>query len=212
MQLARTHGALAGNSLHAYYLSSNLMPEPIVGFIKGHWLIMLTSVAYFAVGILAPLASESIFNDTNYHCPNPDPERPQNPCWPPRLTADPIAIRTLQGLLALIAVMTLGIMVTMYRSPSGIYTDPSSIATVASLMHHPEVLDDFQRVGMKARRKDMKKQLGNKRYRIQNYQSPDGAWRYGIVAVAPDMSSNWQGINPYPPVRQSSHASRLRKI
>jgi hypothetical protein len=74
MQLARTHGAEARNSLHGYYLSSNLTPDPIIRFVKGHWLIMLTSIVYFLVGILAPLASEGIFNDTNYQSSNSHPE------------------------------------------------------------------------------------------------------------------------------------------
>ena len=210
MQLATPDGALARNSLHIYYLSSNLTSDAIISFIKGHWLVMLTSIVYSVVAILPSLASEGIFNDTNYGCSDPDPTRPENPCWPPQLTTDPVVARTAQGFLAIVAVITLIILIMIYRSPSGIYADPSSIAAVASLMHHPDVLDDFQNLNTDASRKDMKKQLRNKQYRLEGYQRQDGAWRYGIVPVTPNTPSIRSVRDLYPPATRSSYGLKER--
>jgi Protein of unknown function (DUF3433) len=185
-QLARPQGAVAANTLHTYYLSSNLTPDPLVSFLKGHWLVFWTSVVYVAVGFLAPFASEVLFLDTHY-CEVPNPDQPENPCWPPRLTVDPLVVRILQGLLSYIGVMTLTIMMLVLRCSTGLYSDPSSIGAVASMMHHPEVLSDFRSMDDDIALKDMRKYLGDKRYALQEYQRPNGVWRYGFVPVTPTI-------------------------
>jgi hypothetical protein len=188
--LSRPQGTVAADSLHTYYLSSNLTPDPIIAFFKGHWLIFWTSVVYVVVGLLAPVASEVLLLDTNY-CEHPNLEKTENPCWPPRLSVDPLLVRVLQGLLGYIAVMTITVMAMVLRTSTGVYADPSSISTVASLMHHPEVLKDFRSLDDEALLKDIRKRLGDKRYKLQEYQRPDGVWRYGFVPVTPSISYDW---------------------
>jgi hypothetical protein len=135
-QLAKPDGATA-SSLYTFYLSSSLTPDPIVAFFKGHWFILLTSLVYAAVGFLAPLASEMIFLDTKYDCPNPNLSNADNPCWPPRLSVDVVVARATQGLLTYIAISTLTILVMVFKMSTGLYSDPSSIASITSLVHHP---------------------------------------------------------------------------
>jgi hypothetical protein len=184
IQLARPTGALAKDAFGNFYLSSNLTPGLVISLFKDRWLMCWTSIVYQIVGFLPPLASESLFRDTRYNCPNPDPNQPENPCWP-RLSVNPIISHLLQGLLSFVVVMTLTIMYMVTRSPSGIASDPSTIAFVASMIHHPDVLKDFRQSSNKTTDKDILSFLGRKSYRLGNYVEGDGVARYGIISCNP---------------------------
>ncbi|QDS68995.1 hypothetical protein FKW77_009371 [Venturia effusa] len=200
MRMARPEGSIASDTLHTYYLSSYLMPDALFSMVKGHWLIFWSAVVYLAVGLLAPLGSEVLFMDTNWNCPNPDfsEMRKYNPCWPPKLSVDPVMVRFLQGLLVFVAIMTITLMVMVIRTPTGLYSDPSSIGAIASLTHHPEVLDDFRKLDDEALLKDVRRQLGTRKYRLDDYQRDDGTWRYGFVPVSPASTTinyDWNDEN-----------------
>jgi hypothetical protein len=203
IQLTKPDGALARDALAVFYLSSNMTPDPLIAFFKGHWLIFWTSIVYLVAGFLAPLATESVFLDTDWGCPNPAINVP-NPCWPPKLSADKVVVRILQGLLSFIAVMTLTITIMLLRSKTGVYSNPSSIAAVTSLVHHPIVLDDFRQLPEDATLKEIKTQLGGKRYGLGTYQQDGGLLRYGIIPV----NGYHQG---WAPVAQSPQRSEPRK-
>jgi hypothetical protein len=200
IQLSKPDGARASDTLHAFYFSSNLTPDPILAFFKGRWLIFWTSLVYFNVGLLAPFASEVLFLDIHYGCGTAT-------CWPPRLSADGTIVRILQGLLFFIATMTLAIMAMLYQSTTGVYSNPSSIAAIAALLHHPETLDDFRHLEDNISSEDMKKELGDKRYQMGTYQQQDGVWRYGIVPASQTYSPGWTQI----PLRQSVESTKITK-
>jgi len=185
IQLSGPTGALAKDALWNFYVSSNITPDPIVSLFKGRWLMFWTSIVYLVVGFLPALASEALSRDTKYNCPNPDSTHPNNPCFP-RLSADITIIHLLQGLLSFIALMTLTIIYMVLRSPTGLSADPSSIASVATLVHHPEVLYDFRRIQDQASNKGITKMLGKKCYRLGNYLGSDGVERYGIIPGNPN--------------------------
>lgn len=180
IQLSRPTGAQAKDAFWNFYLSSNIIPDPIVALVKGRWLMFWTSTVYLVVGILPALASESLSRDTNYNCSNPDPTQPNNPCFP-RLSVDIAIVHLLQGLISFVAVMTLTIMYMALRSRTGIAADPSSIAFVATLVHHPDVLYDFRRISGQGRNKEITNMIGKKNYRLANYLASDGVARYGII-------------------------------
>lgn len=193
-RMAQPEGSVASDTLHTYYLSSYLMPDAIFSMMRGHWLIFWSAVVYLAVGLLAPLASEVLFMSTNWDCPNPDFSelKKHNPCWPPKLSVDPLMVRFLQGLLVFVAIMTINLMVMIIRTPTGLYSDPSSIGAIASLTHHPEVLDDFRKLSDEVLLKDVRRQLGTRKYKLDDYQRGDGTWRYGFVPVrASTVSYDW---------------------
>jgi hypothetical protein len=189
-RLAQPEGAVAADTLHTYYLSTNLTPDPIISFFKGHWLIFWASLVYSVTAVLPALSTEAIFLDTNYQCSNPDLTS-HNPCWPPKLSVDPVVVRWLQGLLGYIAIMTLGLMIMLLRSKTGLSHDPSSIAAVAALMHHPEVLEEFRCFSDEAQLKEMRLRLGDRRYKLDDYKLSDGTWRYGIVPVDGPINYHW---------------------
>jgi len=180
IQLSGPNGALAEDAFWTFYLSSSLKPISVIALSKRRWLMFWTSIIYLIVGFLPPLASESLFRDTNYNCANPNLAQPQHPCWP-RLSVDPTIIRLLQGILSFVAIMTLAIMFMLSRSPTGIASDPSSIALVATLIHHPEVLADFRALEDEDTSRDISNFIGKKCYYLGTYLGRDGVERYGIL-------------------------------
>jgi len=76
-------------------------------------------------------------------------------------------------------------MVMVLRMRTGVYSDPSSIASVTSLIHHPEVVEDFRSFREEASVEEIRQVLGDKVYKLGEYQRPDGVWRYGIVPAMP---------------------------
>jgi hypothetical protein len=202
-------GVAANSVLDAFYLSSYLTPDPILAIIRKHWLILWTSLVYFVIGLLGPLASEFLFLDTNYpDCPilRLGPAN-MNPCWPPRLSIDPGIARGIEGLLTFAAVMCLSLAVMIMRTRSGIYSDPSSIASITSLVHHPEVVNDFRSFSAEASMKEVREFLKGKFYKLGDYQRQDGVWRYGIVPTVPTVQ---QSMSEKPPVTQKPRYRRWR--
>jgi len=183
IHLSKPEGALAKDTLFSYYLSSNLTFTALARFVRGHWLILWTSITYVAVIVLGPLSSEVFFLDSTYKCETPDFRDTLHPCWPPRLSVNVTVLRVLQGLLSFIAIMTLTIAWMIWHSRTGVLTNPSSIAAVASLMNHPDLLDDFRNINTEASIEDLQKQLGHKRYRLQDYLDTDGHWHYALVPM-----------------------------
>jgi hypothetical protein len=183
-----------------------------LAFFKGQWLIFWTSFVYLVVGLLAPLASEALFLDIHYGCGT-------DTCWPPKLSADGVVLRLLQGLLSFIAIMALAIMIMMHGSTTGLYSNPSSIASIASLLHHPEVLDDFRNLDDSISSKNLKKQLRNKRYQMGIYREPEEVYRYGIIPASQTSSPGWTRIplnqltrSTKPETKRTHHISTVLDI
>ena len=140
-------------------------------------------VGYGAVTLLTPFAAESIFFDSNYDCPKPDYSNPVNPCWPPRMSINPAMVRLLQGLMGIVGVTSLISAYKSMKKPSGVTADPTTIASVAALMGHPDIARDFQHLDSEATTKEAIAWLKKKRYRLDNYYDINGAQRYGLVPV-----------------------------
>jgi hypothetical protein len=209
--LARPEGVVATDALHAYYLSSGLTPDPIKSFFRGHWMVFCAWITYALTAVVPSLSTGVIFLDTNYECANPILTSP-NPCWPPQLSVDIAVVRSLQALLALIAIMTLGLMLWIARTRTGISHDPSSIAAVAALVHHPAVLEDFRSFRDEAQMPEMRALLGNKRYKLDDYKTPNATWRYGIVPVDEPISYEWSAKQTAHVEKPSTGASKRRML
>jgi len=206
VRLTKGNGVPASAVLSTFYLSSNIIPDPILAFSKRLWIVLWTSSVYFAVGFLAPLSSELLFLNTNYTgCPFPQPN-PTNPCWPPRLSINPVLSRIVQGLLTYIAIMTLSLLFMTFRLRTGIYSDPSSIASITALVHHPDVIEDFRTLSEDASIKNINQLLGDRLYKLGEYQRQDGTCRYGLVPAVPAFQ-NFVRDGP-PPAQKSSKSRR----
>jgi hypothetical protein len=193
-ELAEPGGALAEKVFGLYYLSSSLRPTTLLALTNGHWLVFWSSIVVIVVGLMAPLASEVVRIDTQDGCTGGSGP---NPC-PPQMIVDWRVARILEGLLAFSAVMLITLWSMQRRRSTGVRADPSSIATMTSLLHNPEVLDDFRNIDSVASEKELCKQLGTKRYALAYYTTPAGATKYGLVRV---HGLHWKGP-VYLPVQQ----------
>ena len=162
-----------------------------------------------------PFASEAVFLDTNYGCTNPDINRPNNPCWPPRMTANPAVVYTIQGLLSIAAIATLAQIALWFKKPRAAAFEPVSIASVAAISGHPDVARDFL-VSQETTTKELKKRLEDKKYKLSEYQTASGTTRFGLVPVTSEdqrasriLTIPIDGVSG---AAQSQAKSKLRKL
>lgn len=170
--LTQAEGATAGDFFHINFLSTNDSLDPFKAMFSGHWLMLWTSVLYTVVGLMTPFASE-LLRFANYCDDN-------NTCGP-ELRVNLAVANILQGLLAFSAVMLISVWWLQRKHSSGIYSDPSSIASLASLLHNPEVVADFQKIRPGASKDEMLEATAGRRYRLDTYQALNGSERYGLV-------------------------------
>jgi hypothetical protein len=210
-QMHTEEGAPANRIMNMFYLSSSIVPTFITAMINGRWFIFGNALVYLSVGLLAPMGSEMLFLNTKYlECPNVVNDI-NNPCWPPRLTIDPILARAVEALLVFIAIMTISLMFVVNRMRTGVYADPSSIAAVASLVHHPEVMADFRALSDEASSGDLATFISEKKYKLDDYLRMDGTWRYGIVPVNPTGQMGYRSVDQKKSTFDASPKSRVWK-
>lgn len=136
--------------------------------------MLLVSILYVGVGLLTPFSSE--FLSFTKFCNS------KGMCGP-ELRVVPSIGRILQGLLAFSAFMLVVFWYVQRKYKSGLYSDPSSIATMASLLHNSRVLETFGQIHPDATKREIEGHVGDKRYCLAFYRSNDNCDRYGIVQV-----------------------------
>lgn len=168
------------DTVDRYLSMGSIVPEPILALLSSHSYMLLVSGIAYLIELVAPLSSELLAVDVHDGC-TPGPDANSNHPCPPRLIVHLIPARLLQGLLCLIAAF---IILTIYLSrhrPSGVYSDPSSIAVLASLLHHPEIVHDFRRLGPSG--SGLEQDLNEQTYKLAHYQAKGEGMKYGIVPV-----------------------------
>jgi hypothetical protein len=182
LAMLRPDGATMRDVLFSGYYSRDSNPIRLI--MQGSWLTLGTLINMAMILLIAPLSSEAIFLDTRYDCPDPDPDS-ENPCWPPRISADRYILRVLEGFLGLIALVILGVIVgVVFSERPPLRMDPSTIAGAATLTHHPVLLQDFRAEHPDMSNRDLARSLPNRKYALQTYFASNGHWKYGIAPVA----------------------------
>ena len=114
----------------------------------------------------------------------------------------PQIARLIQGLLACTCVLLLIIWLSLRKQQKLLSSDPSSIATIASLLSHPDTIRDFETLDQVASKADIRKQLSDKRYQLNVYQARDGSERLGLVPLTardPVSESSSTARQDHPP-------------
>lgn len=185
-QLNEPNGALAENALFSFYHRQAGLLGPIPALRKRRWALACVGTAYLASCLLPALASEAIWADTNWQCPFElrKPDDSNNPCAA-RMTASITVIRILQGLLGFSAVIILGLASLLLLRKTGLPADPSSIATVSSMIRHPGLQEDIQALptGAGSTLEIMRSAISGKRYCLGDWSGPNGR-NYGIRPIA----------------------------
>ena len=208
LQLTEPAGAAAGTAFFWFYQSQSNFLGPIPAIAKKRWALSFLSTAYAVAGFLPAFASESVFVDTNWDCPNPNTTNKNNPC-PPRIAVDVTIVRVLQGLLGFTAAVLIGIGVYLIFKRTGLPTDPRSMATIGSMMQHPALIDDLNEVPVQSTHQKMQQLMRGKRYKLGFYKDNFGRQGYGIRPVLDqDLStaSRYGGFK-YAPVEQHTKTS-----
>jgi hypothetical protein len=153
------------------------------------WQTFISCAPLIASWAIVPFASDGISLDTNYGCPNPDLNNPSNPCWPPKITGNPVVIKVLQGFLSVIAVVSCALIGFWFQKPQVSSNDPTSIASVAAIAAHPQIAADFG-CPADATMEQLKERIKDKKYILEHWELPDGTKRYGLVPIMPKEDSS----------------------
>jgi hypothetical protein len=179
----------------------------------GDWQSYLACAPLIVSWAVVPLASDGISLDTNYGCPNPDLSNPNNPCWPPKITGNPVVIRLLQGFLSIVAVVSCILIGFWFKKPHGSSNDPTSIAAIAAVAGHPQVVADFS-CSADTTLKELREKIKGKKYKLSQWTPPDQSVRHGLVPVPEDgdekaHSFTSRARGAYATVKQSLQVSSM---
>lgn len=190
-QLSKPGGATAAESLLADYLSAGYGWNHLRHIFSGHWVMLFSTLTYIAMATLSPIASESMGIVATQTCTNPvgDPQ----PCAPVWILNKPTG-RALEGILIFIAVLILLVIVLNWRRKSGIFSNPSSIATMASHLGHDDMLHDLRHIDPTASDASILAALSGNHYTLKSYSDATGLPRYGITKIDSSAESNPYGL------------------
>ena len=190
--LKHKEGARAKDFFNINYLSANDSFEPYTAMLSGHWLMLSASLLYALAGFLAPFASETL----HFYRSCEKFENGEIICRVALWINASIA-RILEGLLTCLSILLIAVWCLLRSHASGIYSDPSSIASVCSLLHHPETIAELQRLDQGASKENVVRNLSGRRFRLDTYQGTDGIERYGLIASG-DYADGVDGL--YKPI------------
>jgi hypothetical protein len=178
-QLSRPEGASAQDTLLADYLSSGLSLSSVRSVVDGHWVMLLTSSVYTTTSLLPSLASGAMTVRATAYC-GKNNTSPCNLVW---ILKVPI-IRGVQALLSLVALMVIVLVILRWPRRSGVFSNPSSIASMAALFSHRGLLHDIRRIDLSATKAQIAEALSGNRYMMGSFESLPGRHRYGLMRTA----------------------------
>ena len=187
--LARPEGATAKDSLLADYLSTGYSISHIKHIFSGHWVMLSCTIAYIGFAILPPLATEASTVVATAYCTTPDgSQQPCTPVW----VLNYNFVRGLEAVLCLIALLIIIITFLSWSRKSGIFANPSSLATMASLLSHEETLNDLRQLDQASTDEQLAHTLYNNHYTLGSYETTPNSslYRYGICKTTSSTQSD----------------------
>jgi hypothetical protein len=97
----------------------------------------------------------------------------------------------MEGVLAFIAVLLVFLIVFGYRRNSGVYSEPLSIAGLASLLYKSPLLRDLREIDPEIKNAQLKKLLARKRFAISEFTTMDQRQCYGIIPIDQDSEAGF---------------------
>lgn len=178
-QLSKPRGATAEDTLFADYLSTGLSLSSVKAVFQGHWVMALTTGVYVLFALLPSLAAEAMTVKFLAKCDTHSDIGTVrcDPAW----MVDVSVIRGIEILLGMMAIMVLVLVILQWKRKNGVMSDPSSIASMASLLHHPDVLADFQQIDPMANTDELSFLLTGNQFKLGTYESSPGQYRYGLI-------------------------------
>ena len=165
-QLSQPAGAKSENSLLLGYGTSFIFMTPWKALANGHFIVFWTTLISLAVLVLTPLSSEAFFVSLHGTC---GPDLPATAHCQAAWGYYPKIARTMEGLLAFVAVLLFFIIIFNYRRKSGVYSDPLSIAGLGALAYKSPILKDLNMIDSEVKNKELRKILAGKRFGISEF-------------------------------------------
>lgn len=179
-RLHRPKGATVAESLCTEYLASALSMSSIRSVFTGNFHLLLIVVANICMSILAPLAAES--NTVAFLGQGTDAtgqHYPDNPAW----LVSTILVRVLQAILSLISILAVLLIMVNARRSSGLSANPTSIASIATLLNSPDTVKHVQNISPNASVKAICRSNAQQRYILATYQDDFGRSKHGLIRM-----------------------------
>ncbi|KAK5054008.1 hypothetical protein LTR84_001970 [Exophiala bonariae] len=178
--LSREGGASAKDALTADYLSSSLSLNGLKTMFSSHPVMLLASFVYLLTNVLPALATQSTTVRAIAWCASDTIPLRCNPMWYLNI---PMA-RVLQAFLATIAGIITLLAILSARRESGVFSNPSSLATMASILSNDDLVYHLQCIPQGASRSLLQSHLNSHSYTLARYQTRSGCIRYGVARAA----------------------------
>ena len=177
-KLAKPSGAAAEDTLFADYLSTGLSLSSVKAVFQGDWVMALTTTIYIMLAFVIALAAESMSIKFLGKCGNEGAKKYScDPAWVVNISV----IRGTEVILILMVIMMIILVILQSKRSNGVFSDPSGIASMASLLHHPETLADFQALDPMISSSQLQTRLAGNQYMLGTYESSVGQYRYGLI-------------------------------
>ncbi|KAF7193233.1 hypothetical protein HII31_05459 [Pseudocercospora fuligena] len=153
----------------------------ILGLTSKRYLMSVVTVAHLFACLLPALGSEAIWIDTGEYCGLRKTSDDPNPC-PARLVVSVLIVRIMQAVLALLFVSLSALTAQLLAGRTGLSSDPSSMAAIASLMKNPNLTEDLDqlRSGLKVTVQAMQASLEGHEYKLGHWTTEEEEVLYGI--------------------------------
>lgn len=184
-QLASPGGASAPATLTADHLSTGLSLSFAKAAFANHWVMVLAGQVQFALALIVLLVSESMSIVPTAYCKTEVSDR--QPCSPKWVVNIPI-VRAMEVFLVACFSMVLMILVLNRRRVSGVYSDPSRIATMADILIHKSLIQEIRDLPASATKSQIEIDLRDSRYMLGTFVA-NGKERYGIIKLDNEVSS-----------------------
>lgn len=178
-QLARPGGAVAASSLTADYLSCGISFTFVKAAFDGHWVMCLAGMVQLFMTIIVSLASRAFKVVPTAYCKTPIADRqPCNPVWIVNFPAT----RAVEVLLVACFSMIVALTWLNRRRVSGVYSDPTRIATIADLTIHKPLVQEIRDLPPSATKQQIEIDLAESRYMLGTFDAY-GKQHYGIIKL-----------------------------
>lgn len=199
-QLARPGGASAGMSLTSDYLSHGLSLSFLSVALDGQWVLFLAGQVQFGLSVIVTLVSESMDVEATAFCRTEIAEnQPCEPVWVVNIGI----VRAVEVFLIICFVMVLAIGFLNRSRVSGVFSDPSKIATMADLLVHRPLIRQLRDLPPEATKTQVEEELVDSRYMLGTFES-NGCSQYGIIRLDTSQKSGPPSF-VMPTMYQQSH-------
>ncbi|KAK5094988.1 hypothetical protein LTS08_008384 [Lithohypha guttulata] len=206
-RLAKGNGATASYSILTEYLESMISSDILQALGHGRTIPIISALIYIMVGVAPLIASVSMSVKPRKMCL--DDENQYRPCDPAWVINIPL-IRLLEGFVLACIALVLCLMWLTRRSRIPLATNPSSIASLATLLNYQPLLQELQSIDPDADGRLFSAAWKKKLLRIvEHYDQKTDRTRFGFVtyrtkhAVQNEDRSSWLSFST------SSKTSRI---